>query len=207
MFDPALGVVVTTTLGFVAGYLVYAHDHGRTQQRELNARIGDLLERVSLLEYSVKRLRSADVAADASPPVAEPIETQAAVFESPPSAPPVEHPAPPVASETTAPLPGPAGQATTPEPAAEVARAQPTASAGRPWVSKPSALAQVIATARAWLLGGNTVARVGVLVLFVGVAFLLRYVAERTQVPIELRLVGVALGAIALLAIGWRLRT
>ena len=39
------------------------------------------------------------------------------------------------------------------------------------------------------------------------VAFLLRYVAERTSVPIELRLVGVALGAIALLAIGWRLRT
>ena len=49
-------------------------------------------------------------------------------------------------------------------------------------------------------------ARVGLLVLFVGVAFLLRYVAERTQIPIELRLVGVALGAVALLVVGWRLR-
>ncbi len=63
-----------------------------------------------------------------------------------------------------------------------------------------------IGAAKAWLFGGNTVARVGLLVLFVGVAFLLRYVAERTQIPIELRLVGVALGAVALLVVGWRLR-
>lgn len=60
--------------------------------------------------------------------------------------------------------------------------------------------------ARAWLFGGNTVARIGLLVLFVGVAFLLRYVAEHTQVPIELRLLGVAVGALVLLGLGWRMR-
>jgi uncharacterized membrane protein len=70
----------------------------------------------------------------------------------------------------------------------------------------PSAFDRAIGAAKGWLFGGNTVARVGLLVLFVGVAFLLRYVAERTQIPIELRLVGVALGAVALLVIGWRLR-
>jgi uncharacterized membrane protein len=48
--------------------------------------------------------------------------------------------------------------------------------------------------------------RVGVVILFIGVAFLLRYVAEHTHVPIELRLSGVALGAVVLLALGWRLR-
>ncbi len=48
--------------------------------------------------------------------------------------------------------------------------------------------------------------RVGVVVLFFGVAFLLKYAYEHTHVPIELRLTGVALGAIAMLAIGWRLR-
>ena len=69
-----------------------------------------------------------------------------------------------------------------------------------------SMIDNAIAAARTWLFGGNTVARVGLLVLFVGVAFLLRYVAERTNVPIELRLVGVALGALALLVVGWRLR-
>ncbi|HQR22206.1 MAG TPA: DUF2339 domain-containing protein [Burkholderiaceae bacterium] len=64
-----------------------------------------------------------------------------------------------------------------------------------------------IASAKAWLLGGNTVARVGLLLLFIGVAFLLRYVAEHTHIPIEWRLTGVALGAIALLIVGWRLRS
>ena len=49
-------------------------------------------------------------------------------------------------------------------------------------------------------------ARVGLLVLFIGVAFLLRYVAEHTSVPIEWRLAGVALAGLALLVFGWRLR-
>lgn len=57
-----------------------------------------------------------------------------------------------------------------------------------------------------WLFGGNTVVRAGIVILFFGVAFLLKYAYERVQVPIELRLTGVALFAIALLAIGWRLR-
>jgi uncharacterized membrane protein len=57
-----------------------------------------------------------------------------------------------------------------------------------------------------WLFGGNTLVRVGVIVLFFGVAFLLKYAAERDLVPIELRLAAVALGGIAMLIIGWRLR-
>jgi uncharacterized membrane protein len=57
-----------------------------------------------------------------------------------------------------------------------------------------------------WLLGGNTVVRVGVVVLFFGVAFLLKYAYEHTHVPLELRLIGVALGAVVLLIFGWRLR-
>jgi len=57
-----------------------------------------------------------------------------------------------------------------------------------------------------WLLGGNTLVRVGVIVLFFGVAFLLKFAAEHDFIPIELRLAGVALGGIAMLVIGWRLR-
>ena len=41
---------------------------------------------------------------------------------------------------------------------------------------------------------------------FFGVAFLLKYTYQHVQVPIELRLAGVALAAVVLLAIGWRLR-
>jgi uncharacterized membrane protein len=57
-----------------------------------------------------------------------------------------------------------------------------------------------------WLTGGNALVRVGVVVLFFGVAFLLKYAYEHTQVPIEVRLIGVALGAAVMLVIGWRLR-
>jgi len=56
------------------------------------------------------------------------------------------------------------------------------------------------------LFTGNLVVKVGIVVLFFGVAFLLKYAYERVNVPIELRLSGVAAGAIVLLIIGWRLR-
>lgn len=57
------------------------------------------------------------------------------------------------------------------------------------------------------LFSGNVVVKVGIVVLFFGVAFLLKYTYERIHVPIELRLLAVAAGAIALLAFGWRLRS
>jgi uncharacterized membrane protein len=57
-----------------------------------------------------------------------------------------------------------------------------------------------------FFFGGNTLVRVGIMVLFVGVAFLLKYATDRGFVPIELRLAGVAAGGIALLVLGWRLR-
>jgi len=57
-----------------------------------------------------------------------------------------------------------------------------------------------------YFTGGNTLVRTGIIILFFGVAFLLRYAAEHSHVPIEFRLSGVALGGIILLVLGWRLR-
>ena len=57
-----------------------------------------------------------------------------------------------------------------------------------------------------YFTGGNVVVRAGVVVLFFGVAFLLKYSAERNLVPIEFSLCGVAAGALAMLVFGWRLR-
>ena len=59
---------------------------------------------------------------------------------------------------------------------------------------------------REYFSGPNLLARVGVIVLFFGVAFLLKYAAERTHLSIEARLMGVAIGAMVMLVIGWRLR-
>jgi uncharacterized membrane protein len=57
-----------------------------------------------------------------------------------------------------------------------------------------------------FFFGGNTLVRFGVIVLFFGVSFLLKYASEHIVIPIEARFIAVALGAIAMLAIGWRLR-
>ncbi|HEY8101154.1 MAG TPA: DUF2339 domain-containing protein [Burkholderiaceae bacterium] len=57
-----------------------------------------------------------------------------------------------------------------------------------------------------WVIGGNPLVKIGVLILFLGLAFLLRYVAEHSVVPIELRYAGVAATGIGLLLFGWRWR-
>jgi len=43
------------------------------------------------------------------------------------------------------------------------------------------------------ITGGNTLARVGVVVLFIGVAFLVKYASEHVTIPIGVRLAGIAL--------------
>ena len=57
-----------------------------------------------------------------------------------------------------------------------------------------------------WLRGGNPIVRVGVVVLFFGVAFALKLAVDGGLVPVELRLAGIGAFGVALLAFGWRLR-
>lgn len=71
----------------------------------------------------------------------------------------------------------------------------------------PSPLERGIASALRWFKGGNPLARAGIVILFFGLAFLAKYAAERTVVPLELRFVLIAATALGLLVIGWRLRT
>jgi uncharacterized membrane protein len=69
--------------------------------------------------------------------------------------------------------------------------------------AEPSWFAQLL---QRWIFGGNPLVKIGVLILFLGLAFLLRYVAEHTVVPVELRYAGVAAVGIGLLLFGWRWR-
>jgi len=66
--------------------------------------------------------------------------------------------------------------------------------------------AGVFTRIKIFFTSGNLVLKIGVIILFFGVAFLLKYAAQRNMVPIEFRLIGVALGGIVLLTIGWWLR-
>lgn len=58
----------------------------------------------------------------------------------------------------------------------------------------------------AWLKRGNPLARIGIVILFIGAAFLAQYADKNQLVPVELKFIGLAVGAFALLFVGWRLR-
>ncbi|UFS68816.1 DUF2339 domain-containing protein [Geomonas sp. RF6] len=58
----------------------------------------------------------------------------------------------------------------------------------------------------AFFTGGNLLVKTGVVILFFGVSFLVKYAAQHGLLPIELRLAASAAAGIVLLAVGWSLR-
>ena len=146
--------------------------------------------------------------------------------EAPVAAPAVKSAAPvpvPVPVSVPAPAPVPVSKAALIEPVelAKVAPAAPLPPKPAPpiasipaqpapatpntpsWIAHPDGL---VAKAKNWLFTGNLVAKLGLLILFLGVSFLLKYVSAQVTLPIELRLAGIALADIALLAWAWRIR-
>jgi uncharacterized membrane protein len=109
--------------------------------------------------------------------------------------------APDIATTPAFPHAAPAAPPRTPPPGPQPASAPQAA----PYA--PRQQPRWLLAARNWLLTGNLVAKLGLVILFIGVAFLLKYVAETVVIPIELRLAGVVLADLGLLAWGWRLRT
>jgi uncharacterized membrane protein len=72
--------------------------------------------------------------------------------------------------------------------------------------ARPDVVTGLLLRARDWLLGGNTVVRIGVVLLFLGLAFLAKYAVENALLPPELRLAGIAIAGIALFVTGLRMR-
>ncbi len=67
-------------------------------------------------------------------------------------------------------------------------------------------LSKAVDFVKAYFTEGNVVVRVGAIILFFGVAFLLKYAAENSNISMEVRLIAVAFGALVLLAFGWKLK-
>lgn len=192
------GAVILGAAGFWLGNWINRNDETRRRKRaaaepasdpvrpvtEASPQLDDfesLRKEVLALRRRVEWLESGQ--AVAKEPVEEmPAAATAHVAEAAATAPAPE--AAPLAAS-------PALHETTPEPAAAAEPVPAPAQPGRFWN---------------WLFGGNAMVRVGIVVLFFGVAFLMKYAAEHVYVPIEARLTSVAIGAIVMLVLGWRLR-
>ncbi|MGB7655031.1 MAG: DUF2339 domain-containing protein [Novosphingobium sp.] len=123
-------------------------------------------------------------------------------------------PAPPfgtVPASAASPLPA-AAQPVPAEPAMAMAAAgEPLAQSEHDHIAatpnrdpdRPSLPEELAQKAIGWLLGGNTIVRVGLVVLFIGLAFLARLVANSGLFPIEARLATVGAAGAALLAVGY----
>lgn len=135
----------------------------------------------------------ADAAAEATPP--SPVEPIAQPATPAPIAVAAATVAGTTAAVSAAPpsSPEPVAAPPAPAPAIETPAAPP----------RPNPLAPV----KAWLFGGNTIVKLGVAILFIGLAFLAKFASEHVQVPVEVRLALVGAAAIVLLAFGWRLRS
>lgn len=192
LFGAVVGTLQQAASGFIVGGL-----------------IGYLLGRVSQLNRQVIRLSQHLQKAGAVAPPAEPglqvspwpreaapvAADAAATPQPPPRAAAAEAPPPSVSAASTS-------TAAPPEPPPAIPLA-PTPGFAR---SEPSALGRAIDRGWAWLRGGNPLARAGIVILFFGAAYLAKYAAEHTVVPIELRFAFIAAGAMVLLLLGWRLR-
>ncbi len=178
-----LGGVVGGTLGFLIGTV-------RQLKRRLDALEGTVTDTAST---------SAALPISVAPPAPTtgPTSTPTPDPSSTPKDPEiVENKSPPHPAPKVIPTPLPPEVPWTPEPV------------GSP--SPPSGVARLIDTVQQRVVGffttGNVVAKIGGVILFFGLAFLVRYAAQQFNFPIELRLTGVGLAGLALLGSGWRLR-
>jgi uncharacterized membrane protein len=72
--------------------------------------------------------------------------------------------------------------------------------------ARPRGGETILSAVRDFFAGGNLLVKIGVILLFFGVAFLLKYAVEHQRLSIEVRLAAAGLGGLALLITGWRLR-
>ncbi len=72
-----------------------------------------------------------------------------------------------------------------------------------PLTKKPSKIMTFISE---YFTGGNLLVRIGGVVLFFGLAFLVKYAAEHSVISMEVRLWAIAMTAVILMILGWRLR-
>lgn len=170
--------------------------------------IAGLRRRVAALEAAMAAAPAArPVAAEPAPERSAPLPVAGAdpPFLRPVAAaapPPPQPTPPPVREAVSAAVEAPRPVAPPPVPPAPVQPPLP------PEPALPNFIERGIGAVKRWFTEGNVPVKIGMLVLLAGVAALLKYVSDQgwLVLPIELRLAGVTVGALGLLAFGWHQR-
>ena len=148
----------------------------------------------------------APAAAAAAAATPAPAPTPAAAREPAPATSVASPAMPSPAAPEPPPIPAGAPEPARPQPSAPAAPAAPAPRPAPAVPAEPDVVTKVARLLKAWFFEGNVPVKLGVLVLLFGVAAGIKYAADAgwLVVPIELRLAGIAAGAIALLVWGLR---
>lgn len=216
VFGAIFGSVLADDAGFffggALGALIGLGFSLRGRITKLESDVSALTVQLRLLQTNIEHRALVAERRVEAPLVATPTVTASTtdthVAETPVAATPVVDAPPDDAPVVDAPVTQPPVTEVTspdaPAPTPKIAEPSPQPLQWEP--ARPDPIVQAFKFARAWLFGGNTVVRVGTLVLLVGVVLLLKYAADHAVLPIEVRLSAVALLAIALTAVGYRQR-
>ena len=71
---------------------------------------------------------------------------------------------------------------------------------------EPNVIEKAVQAAWAWIFGGNTLVRAGIIILLIGIVFLLKLAVDNGVIPVELRMLTAGLAGACLLAFGWKTR-
>lgn len=185
--------------GIAIAWLLHANHELRKRLSLLAQSLGNLETVVRALQVERRQQRQAEPrpAADA-PPAAAPLSKPKPALDDPdrygtrPAAMPGKPAAQPAAPAAAA-MAGPA-----------VAQRDPSDAAA----ARNDPLDELVERAKRWLTTGNVPVKLGVIVSFFGVGFLLKYAVDNNviEIPIGMRYLFVAAAAIVLLVFGWRLR-
>ena len=191
-FGGLLGDVEGVFVGLLLGYVFGAVIQLNAKMKKLNSRLSWLEEMYQSLKQSTVDQESTTQAATPEMPKPEPekplsAEENVDILEQASSMPdtPLLHPAVPKTKT-----------------AARISAPQPTSSSA----PKETSIDKLFAKIYSFFTDGNVVAKIGVLIVFVGVGAWIKYAYEHAMLPVELRLAFFALLAIMMVVFGWRLR-
>ncbi len=168
----------------------------RNKTNRLQQQIDNLQARITGLEMSPVASAVAQSEADSPTAASEEISTEEQLESV------AAHVPPDADQQRESP---PAAAASMPSAAASVTH-DPGPRAKNPVDHFEDLLRRIGNVVTSYFTDGNIFVRIGILVLFFGVAFLLKYAAENSRIPLEFRFMGAAVGGLVLLVFGWRLR-